>query len=414
VHKTPIAELTQGLQLGKTLYGIRGEVMLARGVRLTPEYIAAIQARGFHSVYVYDGLADDVEPLGIVSDRLRAAAVQNLQTIYEMMASASEAVRDEAAEEGAHVLTAVPLEITHEVAAQVARLDRAAEALLDEALNTTVLAGITSLKSHDSYTFEHSVDVAFYGVVLGRKLALDRTYLKDLALGCLLHDIGKMYIDERILTKPGKLNDEEFTAIQQHTVLGYQMIRQMPIDSPRPAHIALQHHEHQDASGYPNQLFGNNRVFRTQQERFDSRRITLLAELASVADVCSALTSDRPYRSAVPVPEVRRMLRKMAGHHLNREAVEAFTAVVAPYPIGSAVRIAGGSCDRSLGVVIRHTKRMERPVVRLLFDGHAKPMPHGSELNLAAEPDTVELHALPETGASLAEQAHKLALGQAA
>jgi HD-GYP domain-containing protein (c-di-GMP phosphodiesterase class II) len=101
-----------------------------------------------------------------------------------------------------------------------------------ECHRTKTRASLASLKSHDNYTFEHSVDVTFYGRCLAAAWALDRAYLKDLALGCLLHDIGKMYIDERIL--------------------------------------------------------------RTQNERFDLRRINLLVELAAVADVCSALSSERP------------------------------------------------------------------------------------------------------------------------
>jgi HD-GYP domain-containing protein (c-di-GMP phosphodiesterase class II) len=69
---------------------------------------------------------------------------------------------------------------------------------------------------------------------------LDRANLKDLAVSYLLHDIGKMYIDDRILTKPGKLTAKEFEQIKQHTVLGFQMLRQMPFDSPRPPQVSLQ------------------------------------------------------------------------------------------------------------------------------------------------------------------------------
>ena len=99
------------------------------------------------------------------------------------------------------------------------------------------------------------------------------------------------------------------------------------IGSPRPAHVALQHHEHQDGTGYPNGLTGLNRLFRTPRERFDPQHMTLLAELAAVADVYSALSSDRPYRAALPAPDVLETMRGMAGDHLNREAVEAFESI---------------------------------------------------------------------------------------
>jgi putative nucleotidyltransferase with HDIG domain len=274
-------------------------------------------------------------------------------------------------------------------------------------LNQETLAGLSSLKAHDSYTFDHSVDVAVYGSVLGHRLGLDRAELCDLALGCLLHDIGKMYIDERILTKPGKLDKAEFAAITQHTVLGFAMLRQLPLPNGRPAHVALQHHEKQDGTGYPNRLFGTNRVFRTQQERFDPRRISLYAELASVADVCSALASDRPYRAALPTPEVLALLRSMAVKHLNHEAVEAFVSAVQPFPVGSHVQVSGGVYDQCVGVVVRSAlkrREAERPTVRLLFDPRGKSL-DGIEVNVSEQPSGVCLHSLPESGVSLEEHA---------
>ena len=203
--------------------------------------------------------------------------------------------------------------------------------------------------------------------------------------------------------------------IQQHTVLGFQLIRQMPLENSRPAHVALQHHERQDGSGYPSKLFGNNRVYRTQSEKFDLRRINLLAELASVADVCSALSSDRPYRSALPTLEVARLLKDAAGAHLNSEAVDAFLGVVQLFPVGVTVRISGGRYDGCLGVVVAQApKKRNRPVVRLLYDRHARHLGEGIEVKLQDEPDTVEVRSLPETGLSLVEQAQEMVGARAA
>jgi hypothetical protein len=171
--------------------------------------------------------------------------------------------------------------------------------------------------------------------------------------------------------------------------------------------VALQHHEKQDGTGYPNRLFGTNRVFRTRQERFDPRRISLFAELAAVADVCSALTSDRPYRAALPTPEVLALLRGMAVKHLNLEAVEAFVSAVQPFPVGCHVQVVGGVYDRYVGVVVRSaTRRREtdRPTVRLLFDPRGRSL-DDIEVNLWEQPSGVSLQSLPESGMSLEEQA---------
>ncbi len=398
------------MQLARNLYNHRGDVLLARSTLLTSAFINSIRQRGYHFVYIMDGIADDVEPLGLVSQRLRSSTVRNLDSMFALVAESTKPVLDEAAEEGAHVLRDVPPKLSNAVERQIKRLEDDVEQLLGEALEAQILEGVASLKSHDNYTFEHSVDVAMYGVMLGRKLALNREYLTDLALGCLLHDIGKMYVDERVLNKPGKLTPGELKQVMRHTVLGFQLMRQMPISSPRPAHVALQHHEHQSGHGYPNRLIGTNRLFRTPRERFDQTRMTLLAELTAVADVCSALSSDRPQRAALPAPDVLTTLRSMAGEHLNAEAVEAFVSMVEVFPVGVHVRFGGGRYAGCYGVVLAcRATAPNRPLVRLLFDADGLPIPEGVEVDLRKLPDDAELIAVPEAGVSVEEYARRLA-----
>jgi HD-GYP domain-containing protein (c-di-GMP phosphodiesterase class II) len=409
MHKISVALVEPGMQLGRNLYNHRGDVMLAQSTSLDPAFITSIRERGYSFVYVLDGIADDVEPVGLISQRLRSATVRNLDSMFTLMAAATRPVLDEAAEEGAHVLMAVPVKLTTAVERQIRRLEGDVEQLLDEAFDAHMLDGVASLKSHDNYTFEHSVDVAFYGVMLGRKLALSNEYLKDLALGCLLHDIGKISVDQRILNKPGTLTPVEFKQVMRHTVLGFQLMRQMPISSPRPAHVALQHHEHQSGEGYPNHLTGTNKLFRTPRERFDPARISLLAELTAVADVCSALSSDRPQRSALPAADVLTAIQAMAGEHLNRQAVEAFVSMVGIFPVGVHVRFGGGRYAGCYGVVVRCVPGAQnQPIVRLLFDASGLPIPEGFEVDLRKLADDAELTAVPDAGVSVEEYARRL------
>ena len=411
MHRVPIELLESKMQLGRHLYNHRGDVLLAGGTQLTEAFIASIRQRGYHFVYILDGIADDVEPRGLISQRLRSTTVRNLDSVFELMSEATKPARDEAAVDGAHVLTEIPAKLGSAVERQIARLEADVEHLLDEVFDAQIFEGVAALKSHDNYTFEHSVDVAFYGVMLGRKLALGNEYLKDLALGCLLHDIGKMYVDERVLNKPGKLSPSEFRQVMRHTVLGFQLVRQMPISSPRPAHVALQHHEQQSGNGYPNRLIGTNLLARTPRERFDTSRMMLLSELTAVADVCSALSSDRPHRAALPAAEVLTVLRGMAGDHLNSQAVDAFVSMVEVFPVGVHVRFGGGKYAGSYGIVVKCTPGApNRPVVRLLFDAHGAPVPQGVELDLRKLSDDAELTAVPEEGVSVEEYAHRLAV----
>ncbi len=416
MHRVPVELLTPGMQLGRSLYNHRGDVLLARATPLDQAFIDGVRQRGYRFVYVMDGIADDVEPLGLVSQRLRSKTLNNLDSMFKLMAEATQPLRDQAAVDGAHVLHELPTKLGGAVEKQIKRLESDVEQLLAEVFDAQIFQGVAALKSHDNYTFEHSIDVAVYGVMLGRKLALEYDYLKDLALGCLLHDIGKIHVDDRILNKPGKLSPAEFRQVMRHTVLGFQLVRQMPISSPRPAHVALQHHEHQDGQGYPNHLTGSNRLSRTPRERFDPARIILVAELAAVADVCSALSSDRPQRVALPPADVLKTLRSLSGSHLNREAVDAFGSMVEVFPVGVHVRFRGGKYGGCYGVVVSCSPGApNRPLVRLLFDANGMPLPEDLEIDLRKLSDIdAELTSVPEAGVSIEEYARRLALSRTA
>jgi HD-GYP domain-containing protein (c-di-GMP phosphodiesterase class II) len=379
MHKAATEALTPGAVLGKTIYTERGEILLARGVGLTDRYIKALTDRGLRAVYVTDGVADDVEPLGLISDLLRASVVASVRVAY--------------------------------LEKELKNLARAADAIIDEVLEVEAdaLTGMTVLQAHDEAAFEHPVEVAVYGVLLGHRIGLAAALLKDLALGCLLVDIGKQLVDRRILDKPTPLEPGEMDELRQHPKLGYEVVRRMSLASPRPAAVVLQHHERQDGTGYPNGLFGTNRISRTEQERFDARRISLLAEIAAIADVYSALASNRPYRAALPADRIFSTLDEEAGGHLNRQLVTAFVSFAQHFPIGGHVRVDGGVHDGYLGVVVRGSPRAPaRPVVRLMFDASGRSLGAGREIDLRQwASEEVRLELLPESGLSLETVARK-------
>jgi HD-GYP domain-containing protein (c-di-GMP phosphodiesterase class II) len=150
-------------------------------------------------------------------------------------------------------------------------------------------------------------------------------------------------------------------------------------------HIAYQHHERQDGSGYPLGLAGTNRIARDVRAAED-RRMLLIAEIAAVADVYDALISDRPYRPAHSRDEAIAILRRMAGPHLNREVVRRFLTAVPGFSLGIDVTITSGRLAGYRGVVIRlSTRTPDRPVVRLTQDPAGRRI-HPVEVDLAREP----------------------------
>ncbi len=364
------------MALGKPLYDRNGRVLLAAGVPLNARFIEALQARGYTSVYVRDGLADDVAPADLISEEVRMVASSHLEALFTIVTKVSE-----------HGEPRKPSSWPGETWRVIESLYRDVEDILDEVFASEAFDGMAAVKSHDSYTYEHSVETTVVGVMLGKRLGLQREDLRQLGLGCLLHDIGKRGVPTEVLNKPGPLTSQELAQVKEHPRIGFELIKSLDLDSPVPQHIAWQHHEKQDGTGYPRGLHGTNRVVRSIADLGVPGRIMLLAELAAVADVFSALASDRPFRPALPPEEVARTLRALAGSHLNREVVDAFFRVVPTFPMGLRVVLNGAPFDGWRGVVVAvHPSQLHRPVVRLLQDSAGREVPH-AEIDLRRYPD---------------------------
>jgi len=257
-----------------------------------------------------------------------------------------------------------------EMAPHVAQLYRDVEMIIDEVANAETLSGVVSLKSHDSYTYEHSIEVTVAGVMLGQRLHLSSNDIRQLALGCLCHDIGKTIVPPEILAKPDRLTPEEFALVKQHPQAGYDTMRQITgEDAVIARSVVWQHHERQDGTGYPRGLRGTNEFQYPSPPRFGQWLMVPAAEIAAVADVYSALASDRPYRPALEISDVIATLQKMAGPHLNRELVKRFLSMLPTYPVGSEVVVITGRLQGHRGIVTEvSASDIHRPIVRILFD----------------------------------------------
>jgi putative nucleotidyltransferase with HDIG domain len=180
---------------------------------------------------------------------------------------------------------------------------------LERAYQATLEGWVRALDLRDKETEGHTQRVTILTYRLARSMGVSDRDLVHITRGALLHDIGKMAIPDGILLKPGQLTDEERQLIQRHPVYAYEMLS--PIDFLLPAiDIPYCHHEKWDGTGYPRGL--------KQDE------IPFAARIFPVIDVWDALTSDRPYRKAMPHDEVRRFIHADSGKHFDPLVVEAF------------------------------------------------------------------------------------------
>ncbi len=169
-------------------------------------------------------------------------------------------------------------------------------------------------------------------VALGQRLGVDEGGLIALRWGALLHDIGKIGVPDRILNKPGPLDDDEWEVMRAHPGIARELLA--PISFLQDAiDVPAHHHERWDGRGYPDGLAGEE--------------IPLAARVFAVVDVWDALCSDRPYRRAWTAEAVTRHLRENAGHHFDPAVVEAFLAMVEAGEVSRGAISSAGTTPRS-------------------------------------------------------------------
>lgn len=174
-------------------------------------------------------------------------------------------------------------------------------------LEGTVRSLASALDAKDAYTHGHSSRVADLAVQLAIRMGLDHRTADALQLAGILHDIGKIGIDDSVLKKPGKLTDKEFDQIKQHPVLGYEILKDIrPFRHILPA--VRHHHESWDGCGYPDGLAGDE--------------IPRDAQILAVADAFDAMISDRPYRKGMPLEKVREIFEKGRGQQWAADVVD--------------------------------------------------------------------------------------------
>jgi HD-GYP domain-containing protein (c-di-GMP phosphodiesterase class II) len=167
---------------------------------------------------------------------------------------------------------------------------------------------ISALDAKDAYTYGHSERVARIAVELGRELDLEEDEIGDIYLAGLLHDIGKIGVNDAILGKGDPLTPEEFEHIKRHVTIGYSILVDLrQIRKLLPG--VLYHHEHYDGSGYPDGLAGE--------------KIPLLARILAVADAYDAMSTTRPYRQAMPYEKVEEILAQGAGQQWDNRVIDA-------------------------------------------------------------------------------------------
>ena len=170
-----------------------------------------------------------------------------------------------------------------------------------------------AIDEKDPYTRGHSGRVAKYSTIIGRELGLTNEDLDKLRISALLHDVGKIGVEDRVLKKPGALTQEEFDLMKQHTVKGANIMR--PVSQLKEILPGIElHHEHMDGRGYPYGLSG--------------QQIPLMARIIGVADTLDAMTTNRPYQSAMDIEFALNRIKSLTGSKFDAVVVNALESAI--------------------------------------------------------------------------------------
>jgi HD-GYP domain-containing protein (c-di-GMP phosphodiesterase class II) len=223
--------------------------------------------------------------------------------------------------------------------------------------NGSSLISVARLKERDEYTYLHSIAVSALMVNLAKHLGLSVEEQHQAGVAGLMLDIGKAMVPQEILAKPGELTEAEMKIVRGHVEKGHAALlagNQMPAVA---LDVCLEHHERYDGSGYPLGKKGEE--------------ISLFARMGAICDVYDAITSDRPYRSAIPAADGIARMFKWEGR-FDRNILNAFIRSVGIYPVGSLVKLSSG---RIALVTDQSPDNLTRPRVRAFYAADGSLIP---------------------------------------
>ncbi len=239
----------------------------------------------------------------------------------------------------------------------------------------SALLPLAQMKNRDEYTFQHSVSVSALAVAFGRVLDLAPAEIKEIALGGLLHDIGKARVPGKILNKPGALDNAEFAIMKGHVVSTAELLKGVRGISETAFNAAAQHHERFDGSGYPHGLKGE--------------QISLHGQMIAIVDVYDAITSIRVYHKDMPPTEALKKMFAWSGAHFNPRLVQAFIKGIGIYPAGSLVRME----SEKLGIVREVVpEKLLQPIVQLIYDCKNLTHINPETVDLSSSSDKIKSH----------------------
>ncbi|MEW9702419.1 HD-GYP domain-containing protein [Paenibacillus sp. SI8] len=304
-----------GQYLGRTIFSSNGAILLSEDVQLTVFMINTLNRIGVTMIYIKDPNLEDVEIPEIISEETKRTVMKRMGETFDSIRSGKEFN-------------------TRSISVSI-------NTLLDEVMkNKDVLIQLSDIRSQDNEMYVHATNVCMMSVLIGINMGLNEGQLKELAIGALLHDVGKIELIS---------DDESVDPKMHHTWRGFELLKSKREYSLLIAHVAFQHHETLVGDGVPRGL--------------KSEEIHLYAKITAVANMYDNLLFDVSLGRRMQPHEACEHMMALAGTKLDREVLIQFLKIVSIYPTGASVRLS----TRESGVVVgQHRGLPSRPIIRVI------------------------------------------------
>lgn len=315
-------QLQEGMIIDQTIRDQTGRALIERGSLLDDFLIEGLLRRGVMQIYIREGEDDPEEDQKIQIPQAVQNTIAKVRVADRSRVQLTESVKKRVSE-GVQFLynsSSDPQfwEATNSISNELMKA-------IDE--NDAIAVDISALKVSDEYTFKHSVDVSTMAMIIAKKHGLDDQSVREIGISGLLHDLGKCKIPNEVLNKPGRLTDEEFAIMKQHSVYGYHLLKEKNKFNDGILMGVLQHHEKLNGKGYPLSVA--------------SDKIHLYAKVIAMADIYDALVTERPYKKGFSPRDAVEMIMAMT-EELDIDIMKSFLGSVILYPVDSIVTLSNG------------------------------------------------------------------------
>lgn len=329
-------KVESGQKLGRSIYGDSGSLLLGAGITLTDTLIGKLKDNLIYYVYIDDEMSKGIEIKPLIEDLTMIKTVKSIKevmetSLYENKAKGRSGV--------------VPIKMYRKI------MDTIQDLIKELESNEDLLYTVSELMGTDMYTYKHCVNVAVLSILTAKTYGYTEEQVRNIAMGALLHDIGKIEISTELLNKNGDLDEVEMIEVMKHSSYGYEVVKNDSVISSYAKQIVKFHHEKLDGSGYPEGLKGDE--------------IPDYVQIVTISDMFDAMTSDRSYRTRMPVYKTLEILMGEAVFRIRPKILSHFIQNICIYPPGTAVFLTDGR----EGIVVDYRKKSpDRPIIRILKD----------------------------------------------